>query len=248
MSAGTKPLTVPCPFKPCEARPRAIVEMPPPAGQDPAVPMPPFARPVVRGPVVRIATHRVEGPGSWFGTCPASLETIPLTGRARENLAAQARVFAHVEADHARRDAPPDSSGTPTSVPAEYVPTPKGVMHVKCGQIHGADGRCPAAYPRYITPNKLPPGPVEHRAWETYECGVCGGTIVRVPASEHTTRFVHNNPADELDGHAATPQVKVCDYCGKSIRKNRQGQWAHRDESWSGFGSHEIRPRPENRH
>lgn len=173
-----------CVFVMCDATPEVLVEMPPPRNQHPGVPLPLDARPSAKrpGPIARIQRHEVGGEGSWFGTCPASLLELPLDGRAREHLAAQARVFAHVDMQRATERAPGDSSGTSTSVlTPDYAATPKGLRHIPCGTKHGPADPCPLDQSSGFRGNDLPPGNVAERVWEMPECADCSRRIVRTP-------------------------------------------------------------------
>jgi hypothetical protein len=276
-----------CPFGPCDGPVEALVEMPPPPGHHPGIPLPLDGRPpagAAAGPITRIPVHTVIGEGSWFGQCAASLMSIPLTRAARKHLHDQASVYAN--AASARDQANPR--------PREgHV---RGMVHTRCGTVHGLLGPCPLDTPVAgpLHGNDLPPGNVAQRVWEKVPCGKCGQWIVRVPTGwrhqradgtewfpidghpgrprgdeEHvsaadlsvctrpgcgrpiirTTSGWEHRFGEQHDHQPAPPPggIEACDYCGKAIRHRADASgWEHVDQTWSGFGSHEIRPR--NRH
>src|SRR5690349_23240246 len=75
MTAPERPTqAVPCPFPPCQARIVPLLHRTDPRDASKFATM--------------IPIHEVEGPGSWFGRCPASQFAYPvLTERAKVHLA-----------------------------------------------------------------------------------------------------------------------------------------------------------------
>lgn len=244
-----------CPFRPCDGPVEALAEMPPPPGY-PGAPepwgyqcqecggdhhednhaealrekldgRPPLG--AAAGPITRIPAHTVIGEGSWFGQCPASLMSIPLTPAEREHLRGQASVFANFAA--ARDEAKPRPKDGQV----------RGWRHTRCGTVHGYLGPCPLDTPVEgpLHGNDLPPGNVADRVWDKCPCAECGQWIVRVPTGWRHQRG-DGTEWFPVNGHAARPRTdaehvsaadrSICTWpgCGRPIIRTAQG-WEHRD-------------------